>query len=96
MNERQLAYLRAACEHLRPFLEDVFASGGRVEFVDEGYTEVHRVVRVSQPPRLPHENDQPAVLPPLEYFESFDPHYHPVPEAGVVCRACRQAIAWDQ
>jgi hypothetical protein len=96
MNATQTAHLRAACEHLRPLLEDVFAAGGHVGCIEEGYTETHRVFRVSQAPHMPRGNDQPAVSPPLEYFESFDPHYHPVPEAGIVCRACRQAIAWDQ
>ena len=79
------------CKHLLPFLEEALSSGARVTGIEQGYSEVRQVVRVSQPPTL-----KSALPETVERFESNDRHYHRVPEAGLVCRNCRQAIAWDR
>jgi hypothetical protein len=84
------------CRHLLPLLEEALARGVSITGIDQGYSETRQVVRVSKGLPLPMQEGKPAVSEPIEYFESADRHYHPVTEAGVVCRLCRQAIAWDK
>ena len=84
------------CKHLSAFLEEALSSGARVTDIEQGYSEVRQVVRLSQAPRLPKEEGKILVLEPVEYFESTDKHYHPVTEAGLVCQRCRQVLAWDK
>jgi hypothetical protein len=84
------------CMHLLPLLEEAMSFGARVTDIEQGYSEVRQVVRVNQPLRLPKEEGKVVLSEPMEYFESTDRHYHPVPEAGIVCRKCRQVIAWNK
>jgi len=91
MNAQKNADAVGTCKHLLPFLEQVLSSGARVTGIEQGYSEVRQVVRISKAPSVE------GVLPEtVERFESNDRHYHPVPEAGLVCRNCRQALAWNR
>ena len=96
METKSIASAVGTCKHLLPFLEQAVSSGARVTDIEQGYTEVRQVVRLSQAPRLPKEEGKIFVSEPVEYFESSDSHYHPVTEAGLVCRQCRQVLAWDK
>ena len=84
------------CQHLLPLLEQALERGVTITDIDVGYAETRQVVRLSKGLSLPMQDQRPLVSEPIEYFESTDRHYHPVTEAGLVCRQCRQALAWDR
>jgi hypothetical protein len=79
------------CKHLQPFLEEALSRGVSIKNIEQGYSEVRQIVRLSKPIVIPES------LPEyIEPFESHDTHYHPEPEAGLVCRNCRQVLAWNR
>jgi hypothetical protein len=91
MDQQKTAAAVGTCKHLAPFLEQALSEGARVTGVEQGYSEVRQVVRISNAAHFV----QP--LPePIESFESNDRHYRSTPEAGLACRNCRQALAWDR
>jgi hypothetical protein len=90
MDHRSDGAAVGTCKHLLPLLENALSNGARIVGIEQGYSEVRQVVRISQAIHC-------ATFPEfIEQFESTDTHYHPVPEAGLVCRKCRQVLAWDQ
>jgi hypothetical protein len=79
------------CKHLLPFLEQILSDGARITGIEQGYSEARQVVRLSRAPMV-----SGALPETVERFESKDSHYHPVSEAGLVCRNCKQVLAWAQ
>jgi hypothetical protein len=91
MDQHRNAGAVGTCKHLQPLLEQALSRGARITDIEQGYSEVRQVVRISVPPP-----SQEQLAEGLERFESRDPHYRRRPENGVVCRNCRQALAWDR
>jgi hypothetical protein len=84
------------CKHLLPFLEEALFRGGSITSIEQGYSEVRQVIRLSHAPTFALTQGALSLPEALEYFEANDTHYHPVPEAGLLCSECRQVIAWDK
>ena len=74
-----------------PLLEHALSNGAGITDVERGYSEIRQVVRISKAVVFPKPWPEP-----IESFESNDRHYRSAPEAGLVCRTCHQALAWDR
>jgi len=81
------------CEHLRPRLASLLASGSRVSSVtgEGAWSQIDLDVGLDRGPRDAAGLDAP-VPPSLLFWTNTDSHY-PL-ASGLHCPACRQTLSW--